>query len=414
MNAQRLRITILGLNYAPEPTGNAPYTTSLAEGLAAAGHEVQVVTGYPHYPEWRLKDGFTGWRMNESSGGTNITRVRHHIPKSRRTLDRLHMELSFGLRILFARWHKPDVVLLVSPALFSSGMALMRGRLSPKRPAIGIWVQDLYSRGVVETGASGGRVARVMAAVESLILRRADGVVAIHDRFQQYMVNSLHVPLHNVRVIRNWTHLPQSPSVDREEIRRSLGWSDTEIIVLHAGNMGAKQGLSNVVQAARIAQERISRVRFVLMGDGNQRGELETMARGLTHVGFLKPLPGEEFMQALAAADILLVNELPEVKDMAVPSKLTSYFNSGVAVIAATDRNSVTAMEIAQSGGGIRVDAADPRALLDAAENLGNDKQAAQILGARGLKYRRDTLSQEAAIRHYDDFLSDLASTHGR
>lgn len=324
------------------------------------------------------------------------------------------MELSFGLRLVFARWEKPDVVLVVSPALFSSALAMVRVKLSPGRPALGIWVQDLYSRGVTETGTGGKKLAWLSTALESLILRSADGVVAIHDRFKQHMVTSLDVSSDDVKVIRNWTHLPPAPKSCRQEVRSRLGWAPEETVVLHAGNMGKKQGLANVVNAARLAQEQESPVRFVLMGDGNQRRELQTMATDLRHLQFLPPLPGSDFMEALAAADVLLVNELPGVRDMAVPSKLTSYFNAGVPVIAATDEGSVTAGELAASRGGIRVDAADPQALLEAAEGLWNDKHAANAMGSRGLKFRHETLSESTAISHYDDFITSLASSRGR
>jgi hypothetical protein len=42
-----LRVLVVGLNYAPEHTGIAPYTTGMARGLAQAGHQVHVVAGYP-------------------------------------------------------------------------------------------------------------------------------------------------------------------------------------------------------------------------------------------------------------------------------------------------------------------------------------------------------------------------------
>jgi colanic acid biosynthesis glycosyl transferase WcaI len=409
-----LRITILGLNYAPEPTGNAPYTSSLAEGLAAAGHTVHVVTGYPHYPEWKLKAGYSGWARNELINGIHVQRLRHHIPSTPSPLSRLHMELSFGLRLLFARWHSPDVVLVVSPALFSSALAMLRARMWPNRPAIGIWIQDLYSRGIVETGTGGGRLGNISTAVESLILRSADGVVAIHDRFKKHMVDSLAVPSNRVKVIRNWTHLPLTPPSNRDEVRRRLGWAPGQTVVLHAGNMGKKQGLENVVSAALLAQEQNSHVRFVLMGDGNQRRHLERMATGARDLQFLQPLPGLEFMEALAAADVLLVNELPGVRDMAVPSKLTSYFNAGVPVIAATDVGSVTAFEVEISKGGLRVNAGDPQALLDAAELLGQDTDAAKAMGSHGLEFRHETLSEAAAIGHYDEFITSLATSRGR
>ena len=406
-------MTILGLNYAPEPTGISPYTAGLAEGLTAAGHSVHVVTGYPHYPEWELRGDYKGWGLTETINGVAIKRVRHRIPRTPNALSRMHMELSFGARLVFARWEKPDVVLVVSPALFSSALAILRVRLRPNRPAVGIWVQDLYSRGVVETGG-GGILARSAAFVESSILKSADGVVAIHDRFKSHIVDSLGVPAGVVKVIRNWTHLEKSPTSGLAEIRAQLGWDPQDIVVLHAGNMGKKQGLENVLNAARLAQQTESRVQFVLMGDGNQRRALEAMASGLDHLTFIPPLPGDEFLGALAAADILLVNELPGVKDMAVPSKLTSYFNAGRPIIAATDVDSVTAMDVKASRGGVRVDAADPKALLTAAERIGSDNNAAGSFGEAGLRFRHETLSEDTAIGHYDQFVSSLALLRGR
>ncbi|MFF1881316.1 glycosyltransferase [Pseudarthrobacter sp. NPDC058196] len=414
MTKAKLRITILGINYAPEPTGNAPYTTSLAEGLSAAGHSVRVVTGYPHYPEWTIRQGYTGWSRHEVINGVPVERLRHHVPRTPTALSRMHMELSFGIRLLTANWHNPDVVLVVSPALLSSALAILRIRLRPNRPAVGIWIQDLYSRGVVETGTGGSRLARIASRLESKILRSADGVTAIHDRFKRHMVDALGVPAGQVEVIRNWTHLSVPPHTETKDVRARLGWTPGDVIVLHAGNMGKKQGLENVVEAARIAEERGSAVHFVLMGNGNQRHRLEELAKGLSSISFVDPLPGPEFQRALAAADILLVNELPGLKDMAVPSKLTSYFNSGTPVLAATDPGSVTAYEIAHSRGGLLVGPGDAVALVKAAETLAGDPAGGARLAANALHFRRETLSESLAVAHYDEFITRLASSRGR
>ncbi|MGX5714867.1 glycosyltransferase [Arthrobacter sp. MAHUQ-56] len=409
-----MKILILGLNYAPEPTGNAPYTTSLAEGLAAAGHDVHVITGYPHYPEWSVREGYSGWKREEVINGVRVLRLRHYVPKRPTGMSRLHMELSFGVRLVFSRWQKPDVVLVVSPALFSSALAILRVRLARKRPAVGIWIQDLYSKGIVETGTAGGFLSHLATKVESEILRATDGVAAIHERFKRHMVKSLHVPAAQVEVIRNWTHLPDSPTNGVREMRIRLGWEDSDIVVLHAGNMGKKQGLENVVEAARIADGKGSRVRFVLLGDGNQRSRLQALAEGVERISFVDPLPDLEFQRALAAADALLVNELPGVKDMAVPSKLTSYFNAGVPVIAATDRESVTAYEIESSGGGVRVDPGLPNALVEAAEALSADPSIGAKMAENALRFRYETLSETVAVAHYNDFIASLASSRDR
>lgn len=414
MRKAPVRITIIGINYRPETTGNAPYTASLAEGLAKLGHHVQVITGYPHYPEWSLRDGYGGWAVNETINGVSVKRLRHHIPENASTLGRLHMELSFGVRVVCARWQHPDVVLVVSPALFSSALAILRVRLRRNRPAVAIWIQDLYSRGVAETGTSGGRVTKAATLIEALILRSTDGVAAIHDRFKKYMVNVLGVSSERVAVIRNWTHLPPAPTSDKSEMRLRMGWSDDEIIVLHAGNMGKKQGLENVVAAARVADKRKSRVKFILMGDGNQRDHLEELGDGVDRLDFVDAMPGDDFQKALAASDILLVNELPGVRDMAVPSKLTSYFSAGVPVLAATDPGSVTAYEVMSSGGGVVVNAADPEALVSAAEALAKDKHQSAELGRNGIRFRHEVLSEASAVAHYDDLITSLASSRGR
>lgn len=414
VNESKLKVTILGLHYAPEPSGNAPYTTSLAEGLARNGHEVNVVTGFPHYPEWKINPRYKGWSLHEKANGVNVTRLRHHVPRNPSAPGRLHMELSFGIRLLFARWGTPDVIILVSPALFSSGLGLLRAKLSRSRPTTLLWVQDIYSRGMVETGTTPGPMSGTMTRLEGRILRSVDRVVAIHDRFAHYLTENLSVPNSSVDVVRNWTHLPSAPLVDRSDARMRFGWNHSDIIALHTGNMGQKQGLMNVVEAARLAEASNSRVKFVLMGDGNQRRALEQAGQGIRHLAFVDPLPQEDFQAALQAADVLVVNELPGVRDMSVPSKLTSYFTSGRPVVAATDPGSVTAEEVSKSGAGLRVDAGTPKALVTAIESVANDPAWSESLGARGKRFREEMLSESDAIGRYDELITSLASSRGR
>ena len=113
---------------------------------------------------------------------------------------------------------------------------------------------------------------------------------------------------------------------------------------------------------------------------------------------FVDPLPSAEFATVMASADILLVNELAGMTEMSVPSKLTSYFNTGRPVLAAVDAGSVTAAELEAAGAGLLVAPDDPAALLDAAEALADDPGLAERLGESGLRYRRTTLSADTAL----------------
>ncbi len=403
---------VLGANYSPEPTGNAPYTSALSRALVARGAQVQVITTFPHYPGWRVHDGYRGWSRRETIDGVDVLRLRHYVPGAPTPVRRLLAELSFGMRSAAVRWPDVDVVLLVSPSLFSAAVASVR--LAVRRqgrraaPGVVLWTQDLYSLGVAETGVVGGRPARAVRRVESWVVRSADGVVAIHDRFARHLSEALGADARAVRTVRNWTHLRPTGAIDVRGVRAELGWGD-ELVVLHAGNQGAKQGLENVVEAARAADAQGAPVRFVLLGDGSRRAALQAAASGIRSIQLVDPLPEDRFPAALAAADVLLVNELAGLAEMSVPSKLTSYFDAGRAVLAATSAGSTTAHEIQASGAGVRVDAEDPQALLAAALELAADPARRRALGDAGRRYRRDVLSEEVAVDRFEEWLSHHA-----
>lgn len=396
----------IGINYAPEPTGIAPYTAGMARGLAARGWAVRALTTHPHYPAWRILEGYGGWVRRERLDEVDVVRLRHYVPGRHGALTRALSEVTFGLRALCARWGDPDVVVLVSPAMISSRIVAVRARL--RRVPVVVWVQDIYTLGVRETSGSGAsRADRVVAALERGLANGADRVVVIHDRFGRVLERELGVTA-PIDVVRNWSHV-STDDVGRDlELRREFGWADDDIVVLHAGNMGAKQGLHNVVHAAREAERRGSRVRFVLLGDGNQRAALEAMDGG-SRLQFIDPLPDGRFERALASADALLVNELPGLAEMAVPSKLTTYFATGLPVIAAVDAAGITHEEMTAAGAGPCVPADDPVALVDAAEALAADPAAAHAHGRAGRHYRDEILGADAAITAFERVLLKAA-----
>jgi glycosyltransferase involved in cell wall biosynthesis len=378
-------------------------------GMAERGHRVAVLTGYPHYPQWKRDETANGFRSDEQIDGVDVHRLNHVVPRRLSWIGRAAMEITFGLQLLTSRWGRPDVVICVSPPLLAAAMAIVRARLTWRRPAIGILVHDLYSRGVAETAAASGLIARIMRAAESAALRLADSVAVIHTGFSADLVEHLGVDVRRIREIRNWTHVGTPDPSASAAFRAARGWNDDKVVVLHAGNMGYKQGLENVIAAARLADGDGSRARFVLLGDGNQRISLEADGAGIRALEFLPPVSEGEFSAALGAADVLLVNERPGVAHMAVPSKLTSYFRSGKPILAATDATGFTAGELAASGAGVCVPAGRPDLLLSEAMRLGADRALGAQLGEAGRRYCDELLSQAAALDRYEEWIFDLA-----
>jgi len=406
-----MKILIVGLNYWPETTGIAPYTTGLAEGLAARGHDVKVLTGLPHYPAWRVADEYRGSR-GETAIIRNVAvqRVPHYVPGQLTPGARVRMELSFSRMVMANHWDRPNVVIAVSPALLSAAAVVAKARAA--RIPAGVIVQDIYSHAVVETAQMGGRGAKLTTQLEAAVLRNANGVSVIHDRFAQ-SVQKLGISGEKTTVIRNWSHVDNNVTAHRAaDIRREFGWRDDDVIVMHAGNMGVKQGLESVISAGRLVHQQAAHrsPHFVLVGDGNRRAALQEMACDVPTVQFIPPVSDEKFGAMLSAADILLVNELPGIAEMAVPSKLTSYFAAGKPVLAATAARSATACEVESSSGGVVVNGGDPEALVHGIEMLAADPALRAQLGAAGQEFARRTLQPEAAIDAYESWCGALMS----
>lgn len=406
----RMNITIVGINYAPEHTGIAPYTTELAEHLATQ-HDVVVLTGVPHYPHWSVAPEHRRWRSEEVRNGVRVIRHRHLVPRKPRALSRAGYELSYATRVLAARTRRPDVVLAIVPTLFSAQAAAALARRA-KAP-LGVVVQDIMGNAAEQSGTSGGsKVAGLIRPVERRVLTASSGIAVIHERFAQSLSSTYSIDDDKLTVIRNWTHVRPWEG-DPRAVRHLLG-ADDETVVLHTGNMGVKQNLENVVEAAFLADQRRLPVRFVLMGDGNQREHVAEVARGVERLTLLEPVDSETYPAMLAAADVLLVNERPGMAEMSVPSKLTSYLSSGRPVLAATDAGSATAQEVLRSGGGRLVPPGAPATLLEAVLGLRAAPQQGAVLGETGRLYAQSELLASGSLSKYEAWIEILVSRSRR
>jgi glycosyltransferase involved in cell wall biosynthesis len=395
------QVLVVGLNYDPEPTGIAPYTSALSRGLTRAGHKVKIVTTQPHYPAWEIKPDNKIWTETVHLSRMETTRVLHYVPKSPSLLKRLISELTFGFRSVFRRWGSPEVIILPSPSLLATGLALIKARLLHKRAQKLVWVQDLYARGLKETNQGGNFAAKVLFLVEKYVLQGADCLVVIHDGFAKTIQSDYGILEAKIVTIRNWTHIPILDGRTSSTTRRELGWKDEELVVLHSGNMGKKQGLENIVATAKLAAVRGINVRFVLLGDGSEAATLKNMSDGVKTITFMAPVGDLQYAEVLRSSDILLVNELPGLSQMAMPSKLTSYFAAGKPILAACNENGLTASEIRASSAGWIVAPGNPEALLHALIRMSENKSEMIRLGNNGKQYVDSHLREEKAISRF-------------
>ena len=115
-----MHLLVLTLYYAPDRTGIAPLTAELCEYLAARGHRVSVLTGFPHYPQWRVPEQYRGklW-TREALNGVSVYRGYIYVPSRRTAFRRIAYDTSVAVSAslwgLFVR--DIDLVMAISTPL---------------------------------------------------------------------------------------------------------------------------------------------------------------------------------------------------------------------------------------------------------------------------------------------------------
>jgi colanic acid biosynthesis glycosyl transferase WcaI len=351
-----MRILVVGINYAPDLVGVAKYNTELCEELVCHGHDVQVVTAPPYYPEWSIPPAYRTWHYrSEEINGVSVIRSPVYVPRKPSGARRLVHHASFAMTsfwpVLFAsvRW-RPEVIFSVAPSLLSAGFSAWVAR----RTGAVSWLhlQDFEVDAAFDLGLLSNRWLRaLMIGIERKILGSFNCVSTISPQMVERLV-SKGVDKEKVCQIRNWTDTEQiTPGIRNPRFRRErLHLDDAHFIALYSGTMSNKHGLEIVLDAARSLDRAGSNIRFVLCGDGPQKGMLQGLAAGLSNVQFLGLQVGESFVELLKTADVHLVPQKAGALDLVLPSKLGGILASGKPVIVMAEPGSGLATEVAGAG----------------------------------------------------------------
>ena len=147
---------------------------------------------------------------------------------------------------------------------------------------------------------------------------------------------------HRTELAPNWVDIsaiaPRPASAGPNPYRAQLGLAPNAVVALYSGNMGGKQGLEVLADAARLCLAKTAShlppIEFVFCGNGAGRAELQARAKGLGNVRFLDLQPLDRLNDLLALADIHLLPQRADAADLVMPSKLTGMLASGKPVVA--------------------------------------------------------------------------------
>ncbi|MDX2272634.1 MAG: WcaI family glycosyltransferase [Cyanobacteriota bacterium] len=403
-----MRILVYGLNFAPELTGIGKYTGEMCEWLAKHGHDMRVVTAPPYYPAWQIAAGYQGIGFRQETWqGIPIVRCPLWVPHRPNGWKRILHLTSFAVSSLAVvigqawRW-RPDLIWVVAPAFFCLPGACLAGSLTKTKT----WAhfQDLEMDAAARLGIAG---TQVFAPWERWLLRQFDRVSTISPAMAERL-RAKGVEADRLVDFPNWIDVEQIFPMDNDDgLREELGIPTSSRVILYSGNMGKKQGLETVIEAAYILK-RQENLLFLLCGDGPTRPELERKGHdlGLTHVRFIPLQPPTRLNALLNLATLHLLPQRADMSEIVLPSKLAGMLACGGAVIATAEPQTALGKMVVAAGGSL-TPPGDSQALADQILFLLEHPQHRQTMQQKAREYALAHLAQEAILQGFERQISD-------
>jgi glycosyltransferase involved in cell wall biosynthesis len=319
-----MRIAFVNQFYAPDLAATAGILASLAEHLAAEGHDVTVITS-------RSVD-----ETSASEGGTRKgVRVRRlWTPKfgKRRLVGRLLDYACFYLQAVVAMLALPrqDVVVsLTTPPYIA--VAALAHRLRSWKTRFILWNMDCYPEAAESAGMirAGGFLSRFLRALNRWFMHRMDRIVCLDGAMEQLLQSHYgnRKPLPTV-VVPNWEPIAKYP---KPGSRPPL--AGRRLIVLYQGNGGVGHEFETILACARRMAHLPVTFRFV--GGGKWWPWLEGHSRDPDLPGWeVRPyVPGDGGLSLYADADVAFISLRDACKGIMSPSKLHGCLAGGLPVL---------------------------------------------------------------------------------
>jgi colanic acid biosynthesis glycosyl transferase WcaI len=403
-----MKILLISTNYSPELTGIGKYSGEMAQWLSENGHDVRVICSPPYYPEWKVSEGYSAWKyQTQSSENLTVYRCPIWVPAKPSGLKRLIHLASFALTslpvVLRHIFWRADVVICVEPPLFNSFGAILTSKLSGAKSILHI--QDFEVDAAFELGiVQANWLKRFIYGFERFLMRRFNKVSTISEA----MIDKLHqknIPKAKQLFFPNWVDTSFIHPLDTvSEYRAELNIPIDKTVVLYSGNMGEKQGLEIVIEAARNLQDQ--NIQFIMCGSGAALDRLKTLAESLDNILWLPLQPFERLNQFLNLADIHLLPQQAGAADLVMPSKLTGILSSGRPVVATAQQRTQVARVV--EGKGAVVEPANTEAFTQAIEALSNNPELRIELGLKAREYAENNLEYTAIMRNFETELKNL------
>lgn len=219
-----------------------------------------------------------------------------------------------------------------------------------------IFPQNALDLGMLQTRGVKGILYRYFRNKEKRLYALSDRIGCMSEANRKYVIE--HNPEINPGIVEI---CPNSVEVcahslmqrERDAIREKYGLPKDRTVFIYGGNLGKPQGIPFLIECLR-AEKVNKRAYFLVVGDGTDYGKLEYFFREEmpTNMQLIQRLPKDEFEQLVAACDVGMIFLDHRFTIPNFPSRLLSYMQAAIPVLACTDPNTDIGEVITDGGFG--------------------------------------------------------------
>lgn len=254
---------------------------------------------------------------------------------------------------------KFDLVIYSTPPItFCNAIEFVKKRDGAKTYLLlkDIFPQNAVDLGMMSKSGIKGLIYKVFRNKEKKLYRISDYIGCMSQANVDYVLK--HNPEINpekVEICPNSVEVVDM-SVDektRDEIRRKYDIPLDKKVFVYGGNLGKPQGIDFMIECLK-SQEKNDEVYFLIVGDGTEYGKIEAYVDNdrPTNVKLMKRLPKEDYDMMVAACDVGMIFLDHRFTIPNFPSRLLSYMQAKIPVLAVTDPNTDIGKVIVDGGFG--------------------------------------------------------------
>jgi len=233
-----------------------------------------------------------------------------------------------------------------------------------------------------------------------VLLRGRDRVVAVGEAVRQALIHNEGIAPYRVEVIYNGIPLEkfgtQPTASERSAIRASIGLGPDDLFLIQVARLDYLKDHATAIRTIERVKNRCGRARLVLVGDGPDRGPIESLVwqRALGEdVRFLGQR--DDVPRLLAASDIVILTSISE----GIPLTLIEAMASGRPVV--STRVGGVAEVVVDGQTGLLAPAGDDAALAEHVLRLADDSVLRERMGRLGRQRAEALFSERQMHDHY-------------